>query len=148
MVEATNEAAKLCAGELIILVSDDMFSCEMWDTRMLHKLEMIDGPAILQVYDGITSKKLTIPIMNREAYAKLGYIYHPEYKSMFADDDLRGTAMKHKMYYNATDIFIEHRHFSIGKAKFDETYRREIHHTIYKAGEITYYNRARLNFPL
>ena len=148
MVEATNEAAKLCAGELIILVSDDMFSPEMWDTRMLHKLEMIDGPAILQVYDGITSKKLTIPIMNREAYAKLGYIYHPDYKSMFADDDLRGTAMKHKMYYNATDIFIEHRHFSIGKAKFDETYRREIHHTVYKQGEITYYNRARLNFPL
>jgi hypothetical protein len=148
MVEATNKAAKVCAGELIILVSDDMFSCEMWDTRMLHKYEMIDGPGLLQVYDGITTKKITIPIMNREAYAKLGYVYHPDYKSMFADDDLRATAIKHQMYYNASDIYIEHRHYSVGKAVFDKTYQSENDHRVYIEGERTYFNRAKLNFPL
>jgi L-lactate utilization protein LutC len=40
MVEATNEAAKLCAGQIIILVSDDMWSPELWDERILHKFEM------------------------------------------------------------------------------------------------------------
>ena len=148
MVEATNEAAKLCAGEIMILVSDDMFSCQMWDMMMMHKYEMIDGPGLLQVYDGITTKKMTIPIMNREAYAKLGYIYHPDYKSMFADDDLHKTALKNNMLYNASDIYIEHRHYSVGKAVYDKTYQSENDRKVYTEGEQTYFNRARLNFPL
>lgn len=148
MVEASNEGAKVCAGQLIILVSDDMFSPEMWDQRILHKFEMIDGPGLLQVDDGITSKKMTIPIMNREAYAKLGYVYHPAYMSMFADDDLRATALTHKMYYNGTDILIEHRHFSIGKAKYDKTYQSENSRTAWRKGEKIFFERAKLKFPI
>jgi hypothetical protein len=148
MVEATNEAAKVSAGQILILVSDDMWSPELWDERILHKFEMIDGPGILQVHDGITSKKMTIPIMNREAYAKLGYMYHPDYVSLFADDDLRATALTHGMYYNATDILIEHRHFSIGKAKYDKTYQSENSRTAWRKGEKIFFERAKLKFPI
>ena len=148
MVEATNEAAKVCAGDLIILVSDDMFSCEMWDSRILHKFEMIDGAGILQVNDGITTKKLTIPIMNRLAYLKLGYIYHPGYISMYADDDLRATALKHQMYYNGTDILIEHKHYMVGKAEYDKTYAKENSQQALKHGERLFYERAKLNYPI
>jgi len=148
MVEATNEVAKLCAGQLIILVSDDMWSCENWDSKILHKFEMINGPGILQVNDGITTKKLTIPIMNREAYTKLGYVYHPDYISMFADDDLRKTALQHGMYYNGTDIMIEHRHFMNGKATFDKTYASENSKYAWRKGEQIFFQRAKDNFPL
>ena len=148
MVEATNEIAKLCAGEIIILVSDDMWSCELWDTKILHKYEMINGPGVLQVNDGITTLKLTIPIMNREAYAKLGYVYHPDYISMFADDDLRKTALQHGMYYNGTDIMIEHRHYSVKKAKYDKTYQSENSKTALKKGEQVFFQRAKDKFPL
>lgn len=148
MVEATNEIAKLCAGQLIILVSDDMWSCELWDTKILHKFEMINGPGILQVSDGITVTKLTIPIMNREAYKKLGYIYHPDYISMYADDDLRKTALQHGMYYNGTDIMIEHRHYSVNKAKMDKTYASENSRTAWKIGEQVFYERAKNKFPI
>ena len=44
VVQAANEGAKVCAGQLIIVASDDMFSPEMWDSRILHKFEMIPGP--------------------------------------------------------------------------------------------------------
>jgi hypothetical protein len=148
MVEATNEVAKLCAGQIIILVSDDMWSPELWDERILHKFEMIDGPGIIQVNDGITVKKLTIPIMNREAYKKLGYVYHPDYISMFADDDLRATALAHGMYYNATDIMIEHKHFTVGKSKYDKTYQSENSRTAWRIGEKIYFDRAKRKFPL
>jgi hypothetical protein len=148
MVEATNGIAKLCAGQIIILVSDDMWSPELWDERILHKFEMIDGPGIIQVNDGITVQKLTIPIMNREAYKKLGYIYHPDYISMFADDDLRATALTHGMYYNATDIMIEHKHFSVGKSKYDKTYQSENSRTAWRIGEKIYFDRAKRKFPL
>lgn len=148
MVEATNEIAKLCAGQLIILVSDDMWSCELWDTKILHKFEMINGPGILQVSDGITVTKLTIPIMNREAYKKLGYIYHPDYISMYADDDLRKTALQHGMYYNGTDIMIEHRHYSVNKAKMDKTYASENSRTAWKIGEKVFFERAKNKFPI
>ena len=148
MVEATNEIAKLCAGQLIILVSDDMWSCELWDSKILHKFEMINGPGILQVSDGITVTKLTIPIMNREAYKKLGYIYHPDYISMYADDDLRKTALQHGMYYNGTDIMIEHRHYSVNKAKMDKTYASENSRTAWKIGEQVFFERAKNKFPI
>ena len=148
MVQATNEAAKVCSGDLLILVSDDMFSPEMWDSRILNEYEMIDGAGILQVYDGITAQKLTIPIMNRLAYIKLGYMYHPEYISMYADDDLRKTALTHGMLYNATDIFIEHRHFMNGKAKYDKTYALENSQKAMSHGQKLYYERAKLNFPI
>jgi len=148
MVQATNEAAKVCAGELLILVSDDMWSPEMWDSRILHKYEMIDGAGILQVFDGITAQKLTIPIMNRLAYLKLGYMYHPEYISMYADDDLRKTALKHGMLYNATDIVIEHKHYSVGKSKYDKTYATENSRLAWKQGEQLYFERAKLQFPI
>jgi hypothetical protein len=148
MVEATNEIAKLCAGQIIILVSDDMWSCELWDSKILHKFEMINGPGILQVSDGITVTKLTIPIMNREAYKKLGYIYHPDYISMYADDDLRKTALQHGMYYNGTDIMIEHRHYSVNKAKMDKTYASENSRTAWKIGEQVFYERAKNKFPI
>jgi hypothetical protein len=148
MVEATNEIAKLCAGQLIILVSDDMWSCELWDSKILHKFEMINGPGILQVSDGITVKKLTIPIMNREAYAKLGYVYHPDYISLFADDDLRKTALQHGMYYNGTDIMIEHRHYSVKKANYDKTYQSENSKLAWTIGEKTFFERAKNKFPI
>jgi hypothetical protein len=148
MVEATNEIAKLCAGQIIILVSDDMWSCELWDRKILHKFEMINGPGVLQVSDGITVTKLTIPIMNREAYAKLGYVYHPDYISMFADDDLRKTALQHGMYYNGTDIMIEHRHYSVKKAKYDKTYQSENSHKALTHGERIFFQRAKNKFPI
>ena len=148
MVQATNEIAKLCAGQIIILVSDDMWSCELWDSKILHKFEMINGPGILQVSDGITVTKLTIPIMNREAYKKLGYIYHPDYISMYADDDLRKTALQHGMYYNGTDIMIEHRHYSVNKAKMDKTYASENSRTAWKIGEQVFFERAKNKFPI
>ncbi len=148
MVQASNEGAKLCAGDLIILVSDDMFAPEMWDSRILHKYEMIDGAGILQVFDGITAYKITIPIMNRLAYIRLGYLYHPEYISMYADDDLRKTALQHNMLYNGTDIVIEHRHYSKGKAPYDKTYALENSNAAMKHGERLFFERAKLKFPI
>ena len=148
VVQAANEGAKVCAGQIIIVVSDDMFSPEMWDSRILHKFEMIEGPGCLQIDDGITTKKMTLPIMNREAYAKLGYVYHPEYISLYADDDLRATALANGFYYNGTDIIFDHRHFSVGKSNFDKTYSMENSPKAWKKGQILYYERAKLKFPI
>ena len=148
VVQAANEGAKVCAGQIIIVASDDMFSPEMWDSRIFHKFEMIDGPGLLQIDDQITTKKMTLPIMNREAYARLGYVYHPAYISMYADDDLRSTAISNGMYFNGTDIIFEHRHFSVGKSKYDSTYRTENNPRAYKQGQILYYERAKLKFPI
>jgi hypothetical protein len=67
---------------------------------------------------------------------------------MFADDDLRATALTHGMYYNATDIMIEHKHFSVGKSKYDKTYQSENSRTAWRIGEQIYFDRAKRKFPL
>jgi len=67
---------------------------------------------------------------------------------MYADDDLRKTALKHNMLYNATDIVIEHKHYSVGKSKYDKTYATENSRLAWKKGEQLYFERAKLQFPI
>jgi len=67
---------------------------------------------------------------------------------MFADDDLRKTALQHGMLYNATDIVMEHRHYSNGKAPYDKTYALENSNAAIKHGERLFFERAKLKFPI
>jgi hypothetical protein len=126
MVAASNVAALKTKYDYIILVSDDMYPCKNWDTKILNAFKLYKNKeAIIQIHDSIRCDILTIPIMNRLAYNKLGYIYNPKYISMYADNDLMMVAKKHNMYYLHNDIVFDHRHYSVGKSKLDYTYRRE-----------------------
>lgn len=97
VVEATNQAAKKAEGEILIYLSDDFDCPPLWGPMILKEFQNEDRPLIIKVDDcfqplGIAI--LTIPIMNRKLYEKLGYFWHPGYKSMFVDEDLYWTSRK------------------------------------------------------
>jgi hypothetical protein len=123
MVAASNVAAEHSTGDILVLMSDDMFPPWMWDVSLKAEMESKEA-TVLQVHDGIRNDIMTLPIMNRAAYLKLGYIYHPKYLSMYADNDLAETAKAHGMY-KVSELQFEHKHYSVGKAPVDETYRKE-----------------------
>ena len=149
MVSASNAMAKEVKGDIIILVSDDMYPCHEWDEKLLAYFKRFgDEPAVLQVHDGNRCDILTIPIMNRAAYEMLGYLYHPSYMSMFADNDLTETARKHGIYYNALDIQFDHRHYTAGKSKLDVTYQKENSRVAWDHGQRTFELRKRKGFPI
>lgn len=149
MVAASNAAAKIATGQILILVSDDMHPPQGWDYKLLRDLRLnSDKPCVLQIHDSIRDDIMTLPIMNRAAYDKLGYLYHPSYISMFADNDLAETAKAHKMYYRSTIEGFEHRHWINGKSQKDATYEREGSTVAWQLGEKVYNQRKLERFPL
>jgi hypothetical protein len=67
---------------------------------------------------------------------------------MFADNDLTETARKHGMYHIDESIEIEHRHYTVGKAQLDETYKRENSATAWTHGQRLFNQRQKIGFPL
>lgn len=125
-VEATNKAAAKSKGDILIYLSDDFKCPENWWSLLKKEFEGEERPLLLKVDDclqGFDVPVLTIPIMNRQLYERLGYFFHPGYRSMFTDEDLWWTCRKLGAMKNAPHLKFEHQHVSVGKAQDDETYR-------------------------
>lgn len=149
VVEATNKAAELSTGDILIYLSDD-FDCFFdWDKKVIKEFEYANYPLLIKVDDCLQKflvPVLTIPMMNRQLYEKLGYFWHPEYKSMFVDCDLYETVSRMDAIKLCDYLKFEHKHVSVGKAENDETYRRS--EANWSQGQALFNKRKTLGFPL
>jgi cellulose synthase/poly-beta-1,6-N-acetylglucosamine synthase-like glycosyltransferase len=149
VVQAANHAAKASMGDVLVYVSDDFFPPINWAKSLVKEFENETRPLLLKVDDCLqkfSARVLTIPIMNRSLYEKLGYFFHPEYKSMWVDCDLFETVHKIGAIKNAEHIKFPHEHHCIGKAPNDETYRRS--EANWNQGKKIFDMRKRLGFPI
>lgn len=149
VVDATNAAAKMVKGEILVYLSDDFKCPDNWGKLILKEFEKATGPRLIKVDDCLQKfhvPVLTIPIMNRALYQKLGYFWHPEYKSMFVDEDLYWTAAKLNALKMCPHLKFPHEHVSIGKAVMDETYRRSSAN--WDQGKALFQKRKAAGFPL
>jgi hypothetical protein len=127
VVEATNHAAKQAKGDILLYLSDDFKCFPNWGKAVEAEFANYSGPTLIKVDDCLQKfhvPVLTIPIMNRELYTKLGYFFHPDFKSMFCDEHLYWKTMQLGALKFAPHLKFEHCHVSVGKAQDDETYRR------------------------
>lgn len=127
VVEATNNAAHYLDADILIYLSDDFKCPDNWAELILKEFEGVTEPRLIKVDDCLQPfhvKVLTIPIMNRALYEKLGYFWHPDFKSMFCDEHLYWKAEKLGALKFCPHLKFPHEHVSIGKAENDETYRR------------------------
>lgn len=109
--------------DIVVLVSDDMIPrLQGWDdiirNHMLAKFP--DTVGILWFNDGYQGEKLnTLSILGRKMYERFGYIYNPEYKSLFCDteftDMCRGELREKCMYI--PHCLIRHEHPGTGYAQ-------------------------------
>jgi hypothetical protein len=149
VVDATNKAAKFASGDILVYLSDDFKCPQNWDQLIFDKMKPKIGPALLKVDDCLQKfdvAVLTIPIMNRQLYEKLGYFWHPDYKSMFVDEDLYWTCSKNNWIIEARDLMFPHEHCANGKAPNDETYKRSSAN--WDQGKEAFRKRKLANFPL
>lgn len=127
VVQATNRGCHAAAGEILVYLSDDFDCPENWDQLIESEFTGVRSPMLLKVDDCLQRFDVgvcTIPIMNRALYEKLGYFWHPEYKSMHVDVDLFETCKKIGAIKYAPHLKFPHNHYSNGKAAHDETYKR------------------------
>lgn len=127
VVEATNIAAKQAKGDILVYLSDDFKCPDNWGRLVLREFENENRPCLIKVDDCLQKfhvPVLTIPIMNRALYERLGYFWYPDYKSMFVDEDLYWTSTKLGALKNCPHLKFPHEHCSVGKAENDDTYKR------------------------
>lgn len=129
-IDAVNRDVNEYGGDWDILVntSDDMvFTRFVFDEiiRNDFKNHFPDLDGVLHYNDGNQkANMITMAIMGRKYYDRFKYIYHPSYKSLFADNEQMAVAkFLNKIVYLGDEVQIfEHRHPAFGKAKYDAQY--------------------------
>lgn len=146
VVQATNIAARESTGDILIYLSDDFHCPSNWDELVKSKINN-RIPILLKVddcYQRFDKDVLTIPIMNRRLYERLGYFWYPEYRSMFVDQDLYWVAKHLGAIVLAPELKFEHMHPVAGKGKHDETYQRSTLN--WDQGKALYHRRQQTGF--
>jgi hypothetical protein len=115
--------------DILLLASDDMIPIvqgydDIIRTKMHQKFP--DGDGVLWFNDGFCKNRLnTLVICGSKYYQRFGYIYYPEYKSLWCDNEFTDVANKlgKQIYFNT--IIIKHEHPSNSSTiNNDDLYRR------------------------
>jgi hypothetical protein len=125
-------------------------SDDMWFTQFGADLEIVNQmpanmDAILHFPDG-TTDLLTYSIMGREYYLRDGYVYHPDYISLWSDNHAMDVAKQRGKYIFVDMVIFEHRHPVWNKAEWDRQYHEQ--GSYYHQDKITYDRHKQNNFGL
>lgn len=149
VVDATNIAAKESIGDILLYLSDDFKCFDNWGLAVLKEFKKESRPLLIKVDDCLQQFQvpvLTIPIMNRALYERLGYFWHPEYKSMFVDECLFWTVQKLGAMKMCPNLKFPHEHPANGKAADDDTYRRSAAN--WDHGKAVFAKHKAMGFPV
>lgn len=137
--------------DIVVLASDDMIPKRRdWDKRIIEEMNrhFPDTDGVLHFNDGYTQERLnTMCIVGRKYYNRFGYLYNPEYRSLFCDNEFMevSQALGKAKYF--PDVLFAHEHpANNGKVFNDHTYVRN--NALYKYDQSTYYRRKAIRFGL
>jgi len=117
------------AGEydILLLASDDMIpEFPGYDDLLREKMSehFPDTDGVLWFNDGFQKQNLnTLCILGKKYYERFGYIYHPEYKSLWCDNEFTIVAnnLNKQIYFDK--VIIRHVHPIITKTPSDLLYQ-------------------------
>ena len=130
--------------DILLLASDDMIPVKPgYDEIIRNNMKKYypDTDGVLWFNDGIQGRNLnTLCILGRKYYNRFGYIYYPEYKSFYCDDEFTyiATQLRKQTYFN--DIIIKHDH-SLINGIWDVTYAKN---SIHAEEDKKLYNQRRI----
>lgn len=98
-VGSVNEAAYHATGHVLIVIADDIWPAQGWDAELSNRivdLAPLGKEFAIWVNNGGTAERraaasktiMEMPVVSRSRVERLGYLYYPGYKSMYADNDL------------------------------------------------------------
>lgn len=128
--------------------SDDMwFIKEGFD---LDIIEAFKGYSGLVHFPDQKAKKalITYAMMSRDYYERFGYIYHPDFVSVYCDHEQQDVAKRLNKYKFVNKNILEHRHAIWGYGERDELLNKTQNPIIYAKDKQTYQRRMKINFGL
>lgn len=111
--------------DVLLLASDDMFpQVQGYDTIIKKEYATKNATDFyLWTSDGRQNRISTLSIMGKEYYNRFNYIYHPDYKSFFCDNEQTEVALKSGKCIKLDQCLIKHEHPQWnGTCKMDELY--------------------------
>lgn len=139
--------------DVVICASDDMVPVmDNWDEHisnaMLTHFPKLDGCVYFN--DGNRGEELiTFSIMGCHLYEYFGYIYHPDYKALYCDDEFTEEVKKLGKCKYIDQILFSHEHWSINGSENFQQIDSAIEKTLKFAGydKLVYEKRKALGFP-
>lgn len=133
--------------DILVNFSDDMrFTVYGWD-ELVREGVRINGPDCFLHYPDSTAgiALSTMSIIGRAYYERDGFIYHPDYQSLFCDNEAQEVAqIRGRYFYMGLQIF-DHYHPSYGLVPFDEQYTRQ--QALWNEDELRYkYRKSKTYF--
>lgn len=102
--------------DIVVCLSDDMIPLVSgWDKVISDKMQenFPDTDGCLHFNDGYTENKLiTLSILGRKLYNYFGYIYHPDYKTLYCDDEFTQEVKRLNKVVYFEDVIVSHEHYS------------------------------------
>jgi hypothetical protein len=137
--------------DILLLISDDMFVQSYgWDEEIRKAMDSFypDTNGCLWFHDGSKQKVIsTLSCIGRKYYESFGYIYYPEYKSFFCDNEYTEIATQKNKITFIDNVIIKHEHPHWGGGvKMDDLYiKNDIH---WKHDENLFNKRKLTNFAV
>lgn len=131
---------KMNDWHILVNISDDQLAeVEGWDKDIRETMPN-DLDASLWYFDGRQERLNTMEIVGRKYYERFNYIYYPEYKSFFCDNEAHEVAESLGKLIKTGRCIIKHYHYNWTNAthmKRDDTYIKAEKHwshdeTLYK----------------
>jgi hypothetical protein len=122
-IDAVNRDLIVGDWDIILLGSDDMIpKVKGYDDIIRNKMTELypDTDGVLWFNDGNQGNRLnTLCILGKKYYERFNYIYHPDYTSLWADNEFMDVAnlLNKQTYFN--DIIIRHEHPDVGFGQRD-----------------------------
>lgn len=114
--------------DIILLASDDMIpQIKGYDNIIIEKMKSTypDTDGVLWFNDGFQETRLnTLCILGKKYYQRFNYIYYPEYKSTWCDNEFMTIAniLGKQTYFN--EVIIKHEHPDWGYGKMDTIHEK------------------------
>lgn len=147
-IQACN-AAMIEGWDICVLVSDDMIPQIKGFDNIIRRDMILNFPnldGVLWYNDGFQQKLITQSIIGERYYKRFNYLYHPDYKSVFCDNEFTIVAMQLNKVRKFDECIIRHEHPVNGIGKLDEIYKRNEIDS--KKDYETLIRRSKFNFGL
>ena len=139
--------------DIVVCASDDMIpQVYGWDdeiaSAMTEHFPNLDG--CTHFNDGYTNIRLiTLSILGRKLYEHFGYIYHPDYKSLYCDNEFTQKVHEIGRVAYIDKIIIKHEHYGEEGNENSGDYDFAAEKTLKFSGrdELVFNERERRGFP-
>lgn len=134
---------------LLVTADDMVFTKKNFGNDIIKAFEDNPDAGLFHFPDQVTKEKLiTLPVMTREFYLHLGYVYNPEYVSVYCDSEQMEVAKKLNKYKFVPISIFEHHHFRWNLSEKDALLEKTDSPENYQRDRATYNRRKLLNFGL